>query len=218
MSEVRTTEVDDQLSVTGPATNRCEVANGTGGFTYNFANGVECASFAAPADFDPLSEPAPPIPPSPEQVAAALLDRMVTLADKPELRVAPAEIGLTGLESFFWLDRLLRTIRATAYAGTVSVIAEATPVEYSWDFDDGTSRSTSGPGRPWKGSRDGSIAHMYETAGRYDLSVEAIWRARWRMGGGPWRPLGYFSTGDSRPYRVRSIVAWLVRSSGGPRR
>lgn len=152
-----------------------------------------------------------PVTPSAEQIAAALFDRAISLAPDPELEVAPSRIGLTGLRSFFWLATPPRPIVATATAGGTAVTAVAAPAEFLWDFGDGGTRSTQGAGKAWRPHRTGSIGHMYQTAGRYDLSVEILWQARWRVGTGPWQALGTFSTADSRPYPVREIIAWLVR-------
>ena len=192
-------------------TNRCTATNVGGSFTYTFGSGVECASFAAPSPDAPVAARARrPQPPSPEQVAGALFDRAVALAPDPELDVAPARLGLTGLPSYFWLSDPLEPLTATATAGPFTITAEAHPADYVWDFGDGGLVTTSGSGREWRARQHGSIAHSYETAGRYDLSVEVLWVARWRTGSGPWRPLGTFSTSDTRPYGVRELLTWLV--------
>ena len=100
---------------------------------------------------------------------------------------------------------------ASASAGPTTVTAIAVPSEFVWDFGDGGGRGTQDAGRAWRPRRTGSIGHMYQVAGRYELSAEILWQASWRIGEGSWQPLGTFSTSDSRPYRVREIVAWLVR-------
>ena len=192
-------------------TNRCSAANVNGGFSYSFANGVECASWAAPDPQRVTKKAKKPRPPSPEQVALALADRVIALAPDPRLQVAPGRVGLTGLESYFWLSDLPAPIRATAVAGPVTVTAEARPTQFVWDFDDGSDRVTYDPGRRWTHRREGSIGHLYETSGRYELNVDVVWEARWQMGGGTWRHLGYFTTSDSRPYPVREVIAMLIR-------
>ena len=193
------------------ATNRCTATNVGGSFTYTFGAGVECASFAAPSPDAPTpSRPQRPQPPSPEQIAAALFDRAISLAPDPDLEVAPGRLGLTGLPSYFWLAEPPRPLTATANAGPVTITAEAHPSSYVWDFGDGRETTTSRSGRRWRAGRHGSIAHSYEIAGRYDLSVEVLWTARWRTNRGPWRHLGYFSTSDTRPYAVRELLTWLV--------
>lgn len=151
-------------------------------------------------------------PPSPEEVARALADRTIALAPRPQLRLAPARRGLTGLPSFFWLAERPRPIVARASAGAVTVTAEARPVQFVWNYGDGNDHATRGPGRPWTRKRPGTIKHTYEGRGRYSLEVEVIWHARWRMSLGPWRSLGYFSNSASRTYRVRSMVPVLVRA------
>lgn len=192
--------------------NRCSATNVGGGFSYSFANGVECASFSAPVPQDPVRPgPRRPRAPSPEEVAARLIDRAVALAPTPELEVAPSRVGLAGLRTFFWLDEPPQPIVATAAAGPATVTAVADPVQYLWDFGDGGDRLTETSGTAWRSRGRGSIGHVYQASGRYELDVEVIWQARWRSGGGSWQPLGYFSTSDSRPYTVREVIAWLVR-------
>ena len=151
-----------------------------------------------------------PAPPSPEQLARIAVDRAVALAPIPELRVAPARIGLTGLESYFWLEEPPRPVSAGAQAAGLNVTAEAHPVQFVWDFGDGKDLVSNDSGRPWAPGRPGSISHTYETKGSYRLSIEVIWQARWRVNGGPWTSLGHFSNSDSRPYRVQGMVAVLV--------
>lgn len=194
------------------ATNRCTATNVGGEFNYSFANGVECASFAAPSP-DPKrrGKAKAPRPPSPEQIAAALFDRAVSLAPDPRLQVSPSRIGLTGLRSYFWLADSPRPVVARASAGPTTVTAIAVPSEFVWDFGEGTQLRTQDAGRAWRPRRTGSIGHLYQTAGRHDLSVEIVWRASWRIGRGAWRPLGVFTTSDSRTYPVRELIAWLVR-------
>ena len=191
---------------------RCSTSNKNGSFTYTFGSGVECASFEAPSPDKPGKKNLPrPQAPSPEQIAAVLFDRAVALAPDPNLRVTPDGLGLTGLPTFVWLAEPPDPLTATAAAGPVVVTAQAYPASYEWDFGDGGATTTHGSGRRWTPRKRGSIAHTYEVAGRYDLSVAVRWTARWRVGDGPWRPLGVFATSDSRPYAVREVLSWLVR-------
>ena len=141
----------------------------------------------------------------------AAYERVISLAPDPEIEIAPGRIGLTGLDSFFWAGNDLRPVSATASAGPLTVRAEARPVRFLWDFGDGATEGTTHPGRPWSPAAPGDVAHLYETKGRYDVGLEVIWAARWRTNDGPWRDLGYFSTSASEPYRVRGMVAVLVR-------
>ena len=150
--------------------------------------------------------------PSPEVLARRAFDQAVALAGQPQIGIAPAEVGLTGLESYFWLAERPRPIRATASAGGLSVTAEAAPFEYVWDFGDGADLVTDHPGRPWTESSPGNVVHLYETRGSYEVAVEVVWRARWRSGTGGWQPLGLFSTADGLSYPIRQVQSRLVPS------
>ena len=149
--------------------------------------------------------------PSPEEIGRRLADRAISLAPRPRLRFAPAQRGLTGLPSYFWLAERPRPIEARAGIRGLTVTAQARPVQFVWDHGDGTDQATRGPGRRWTKKRPGNIRHTYEGKGRYTLGVEVIWEARWRLGNGAWRSLGYFSNSATRNYRVRSIVSVLVK-------
>lgn len=171
-----------------------------------------------PAFLDPPSNPNPPggghnsqaPPPSPEELAQVAIDRAAASAALPELRLAPSVVGLTGLDSYVWLAERPRAIEAGASVPGLTVIAQARPVQYVWDFGDGTTLVTDHPGRPWSPRRPGNIAHLYEVRGGYSVGVEIIWSARWQIAGGPWTDLGFFSTSGSRAYPVRQIVTRLV--------
>ena len=171
--------------------------------------GQTCGLDPPPRPSIPDTRP-PQRPPSPEEVARRLADRAIRIAPRPQLRLAPSRRGLTGLPSYFWLAQRPRRIQAAAGAGGVTVTAQARPVQYVWTYGDGTDAITRRSGRRWTRMRPGSIHHTYETKGRYDLTVEVIWHARWRIGAGGWRSLGFFSNSDTRGYRVRSIVPVLV--------
>jgi hypothetical protein len=152
--------------------------------------------------------------PSPEPVdlLPAAFDKARDLAVSPTIEIAPARLGLTGLASFFWLAEEPPIVSATAEVPGLSVTAEATPVRYVWHFGDGSNLVTDHPGRPWTFHRPGNVAHTYETKAIYDLTAEVVYEARWRTNGGPWQPLGFFSTADSTDYQVQELIAVLARS------
>lgn len=173
-----------------------------------WAGGLTCA-LAPPSPAIAADDPAPRRR-SPDEVARRLADRAIALAPKPQLRLAPRGVGLAGLESYFWLAERPRRIQARARVAGLVVVAEARPIQYVWTFGDGADRVTTKPGRRWTSRRPGNIGHTYEARDRYRVSVEVVWEARWRFGRGAWRHLGYFSTSDSRTYRVREVIGVLV--------
>ncbi len=162
----------------------------------------------------PTKAPTPVAPqdlPSPWELAWIAADRAMSIAEWPQLRIAPGRTGLTGLRSFFWLDHEPRPVSASASVPRLVVTAQAEPVTYTWSFGDGASRPTHHVGRAWSRRRDGNIGHMYQRRGVYPVSVRVLWRASWRMGSGAWQHLGYFSNDDSVSYHVRQMVAMLRR-------
>lgn len=171
-----------------------------------FVEHVPCYWYSALPGDDGPERPQRAAPANP---AAVLWDRARALAPAPALRIAPAHIGLTGMETYVWLARRPRPIAAGARAGGISATATARPVRYVWDFGDGTTITTDHPGHPWSPQRDGSIAHVYETKGRYRISVTTVWEARWRAGGA-WIPLGRFATTGGRGFPVREMITVLV--------
>ncbi len=152
--------------------------------------------------------PRAPQPPSP----ARIMDRVIELVAAPQLELAPSAIGLTGLETYVWVERPA-PVSVAAAAGATRVEARASASRYLWDWGDGEDTLTYEPGRPWSRYSSGSIGHVYETRGRYDLSVEVVWEAQWRINGGPWEALGFFSLSDSVDYPVRQVQARLTRTS-----
>ena len=151
--------------------------------------------------------PRSPQPPGPGRI----IDRVIELVAAPKLDIAPSEIGLTGLETYVWIDEPA-PVSVSAAAGGTTVDARAFPSQYLWDWGDGNDTLTYDSGRPWTRHRPGTIEHVYETRGRYDLSVEVVWEAQWRINGGTWQALGFFSLGDSVDYPVRQVQARLTRT------
>lgn len=149
--------------------------------------------------------------PSPLQLAWIAADRAMAVAEPPDLRIAPGRIGLTGLKTYFWLDHEPPRVWATASVPGVLVTAEAYPIRYGWTFDEDARRTTTDIGRAWSRRAPGTISHMYERRGTYQVSVDVIWQARWRIGAGVWMHLGYFSNGQARDYPVRQMVSRLTR-------
>jgi hypothetical protein len=148
--------------------------------------------------------------PSLEEIRQQVIDRAIALAPAPELQLAPARIGLTGLPSYFWLGNDPQPISATASVRGVTVTATATPTHFVWSFGDGNERTTTKPGRPWTKHSPGSIEHTYETEGVYEVGATIVWSASWSLNGGAPQSLGTFTTSDAADYPVREVIAFLT--------
>lgn len=94
-----------------------------------------------------------------------------SLARELELTLAPIEAnpaadqdGLTGAESWFWLDSAPRTRSLSLTLDGVTVSVSASPGEVEWSFGDGSSLE-GGPGSPFaQGSPPpGAVTHLFGT-------------------------------------------------------
>jgi hypothetical protein len=195
---------DEVAAVNGAPCLRRRVG-GSWGDTLSF-----CGPDAAPQERGGRTGAATP---SPEDVARVLADEARALAPAPRIEISPQRVGLTGLQSYFWVEAPA-PVRAAAGVGGVVVVAEARPVRYVWSFGDRVQLVTDHPGAPWRetdaaGSAR-TIGHTYETDGARNVVLEQIWEARWRIGDGEWQSLGLFSVTGVRRYPVREVVALLV--------
>lgn len=137
----------------------------------------------------------------PGAIAASVADRLPLLPGR--IQTSPRVAGLTGTDSWFWLDPAPRTEELTvALAGeTVTVTAEPNAIE--WRFGDGVELA-GGPGRPYRAGPPpaGAVLHFYET--------------RCLPGDQGRNPYVLGSCGSSG-YGVEVVVAWRISySASGP--
>ncbi len=125
------------------------------------------------------------------------------------VRVSP-DIGVTGLDSWFWLSPGSAAMPpASAAAGSLVVTVRATLVDVLWEFGDGA-RIDSGLdlGQPYPARS--LIRHVYQmdTYQRptgYPVLATLRFGVWYSVNAGPWRFLGTKAKGYSLPYRVYQI-------------
>ena len=146
-----------------------------------------------------------------------IAERLVRDLPYPAARLAaiPATRGLTGLESWFWVEGytaapILDSV--TEFGMTVDV--EATATSTSWDFGDGTSAKGLGLGNA--GTGRSSVDHTFERRARpaFGLRALIVLSVRWRLNGGPWQGLDPVVRTASRSYPVVESRAALVPTGG----
>ena len=118
---------------------------------------------------------------------------------------------LINFDTNFFTDNTAPTTRTVTLLGQ-RVEIEATPTAYTWEFGDGTSRTTSSPGAAYP---DLDVTHEYEAAGRVSPSVATTYQGRYRINGGGWQQIPGSLTLDGEPesLRVRSASPRLVGTS-----
>jgi hypothetical protein len=169
---------------------------------------------------------------SPAAVGQSLA-RRIDLAPG-EIKTSPASAGLTGAQSWFWLDPAPRrqSLSISLAGETVNVTADPT---VEWRFGDGSSLD-GGPGVPYQADAPASdaITHVYDTrclpgdqghdpyvlssCGQGGYSVEAL--VVWRISYGATGPvagsgaLPARTTETSASYPVSESRAFLVSGGG----
>jgi len=92
------------------------------------------------------------------------------------------------------VERDLRTV----LLGTYGVDVHVKPVRYTWDFGDGTTLTTSAPGRPYPAF---DVTHMYEEPSTRQITLTTTWTATYRLDDDPthrWRDVpGTATTTDT---------------------
>ena len=84
------------------------------------------------------------------------------------------------------------------------VLIEANPVRYTWHFGDGTTETTTSPGRPFPHLVN---THTYGQPDRVRIRVDVTYRGRYRVNGGDWTPIPATRTINGTPAALRVIEA-----------
>jgi hypothetical protein len=144
--------------------------------------------------------------------ADALARRWVSTVPTPSVRVrtSPPGRGLTGVETWMWLDGAgppSRRASLEAFGIPIDVVMVAGPV--TWDFGDGTGL-TAGPGQPDRPA----VGHGYtrsssEATGPYRLVARYELEPAYRVASGPWLALPPIVVDAERDYPVSEAQAIL---------
>ncbi|NRQ50489.1 hypothetical protein [Aeromicrobium stalagmiti] len=103
-----------------------------------------------------------------------------------EVKIQPGEETLVNVATIFYTQPqpFQRSIDLLGF----DVDLDATPVRYRWVHGDGTTRSTSRPGRPYPAM---DVTHRYrQAADGVRARVDVTYRVRYRVDGGAWQGLG----------------------------
>jgi hypothetical protein len=165
--------------------------------------------FVGPAWVLPTEFAAAAAAPTAAEIAAELA-RDLPYPDV-SIGVNPGVRGLTGLESWFWLEGYDGAVLTDAVSGLgATVEVEAVASEATWDFGDGTEAIRS----PVGGSVDGPAArHGYERrsdARGFAVSAEFAFAVRYRVNGGAWIALPGVARAATVDYVVVDSRAQLV--------
>jgi hypothetical protein len=146
----------------------------------------------------PDAEPAPA--PARRQVTEGDVRRAVSEIPMPALdvKVQPAGRTLVNVPTILFTDP--DPVRETVTLLGREVDVEATPTRYTWHHGDGTTRTTTRPGRPYPAK---DVTHTYRrTADDLRVRVDTTYTVRYRIDGGDWTDLGTTLTANGTPTTV----------------
>lgn len=154
----------------------------------------------------PESAPAP----TRRQLTRGEVRRAVSEIPMPALRVTVQPGGRTLVNVPTILHTDPRPVRESITLLGHDIDVEATPTSYTWHHGDGTSRTTTRPGRPYPAK---DVTHTYQrTADQVSIRVDTTYTVRFRVDGGAWTPLGQplTATGAATPLEVAEAAPVLV--------
>lgn len=156
------------------------------------------------------TDPDPVDPDTPEVTAGDVVEA-VRRVGLPRLTttVQPPGATLVNLETIFHTT-------AEPFERTVPILGStvdlrATPAQYTWHHGDGTSQTTTIPGRPYPAM---DVVHRYhDPAARVSASVDVTYRVTYRIDDGDWQDLDTTITapGPATQLRVREAIPVLTR-------
>lgn len=149
--------------------------------------------------------------PAPRQLTEGDVRRAVSEIPMPALdvRVQPGGRTLVNVPTILSTDPEPVRENVTLLGRDIQV--EATPTRFTWHHGDGTSRTTTRPGRPYPHK---DVTHTYRrTADGLTLRVDATYTVRYRIDGGDWTDLGatLTATGTPNTLDVDEAAPVLVR-------
>lgn len=143
------------------------------------AANFSCALTEFPGTFSPLPMD---VDSTPGDIRRAIREVPMPPLD---LQIQPDGETLVNIETIFYTDPavLRRTVTLLGH----SVRLECTPVRFTWVHGDGTTASTSKPGRPYPAK---DVTHRYEQPGdNLGARVDTTYRVRYSVDGGGWATL-----------------------------
>ncbi|MFC4555309.1 PKD domain-containing protein [Georgenia faecalis] len=167
--------------------------------------------WATPADPAAPGEPVP-LPPG-EPVIVTAQDLQSLPIDSGGLTVQPDRGWvLVNMETIALTGAREHTLETVVLGVPVQV--RVAPVEFSWDFGDGSAPLVgTDPGAPWP---DHTVAHTYTVAGDAQLTLTTQWEGAFLVEGSPdWIPVtGRAVTQEvSDPFEVVTATPRLVRNN-----
>lgn len=151
------------------------------------------APCGAPRPEIPAPQPRPPQQPGPGPAPESAPPPIPDESDFASFPIPPSvphalprDWTVSGKETAFWADAGVKVFDAELLGFPLQV--RATPVEFLWDFGDGSGDRSKSPGREPRRPADGSITHTYTKKGEYSVTLTTVYTGEFSYGAG-WSPI-----------------------------
>jgi PKD repeat protein len=128
--------------------------------------------------------------------------------------ISPAKVGITQLPTWFSLGGVGNTVTVTARVNGYTVVATAIPLEYEWNFGDGSGATTFVPGT----TSEPAVVHTYRDKATYTITLSVVYSGSFSYVG-PAGPqvvqLGQYWAPASTSYEVQEVRSVLVPPGEG---
>jgi hypothetical protein len=176
-------------------------------------DGRECDPTVAP-EVAPVARPQDPVPVvnnnQPEIVQEEPVEIVITASDLLELIPATPQIlmdeGPFGLKNahtnFYASNHRPQTVTETMFGQEVTITA--TPIEYRWDYGDGSSLVTDVPGHPVEVfNTETETSHQYGDTGLYTVQLTTVFEGTYQVDGGETQMVSSTVTQQADPVEIR---------------
>ncbi|WP_231599678.1 MULTISPECIES: PKD domain-containing protein [unclassified Salinibacterium] len=108
----------------------------------------------------------------------------------PAAGMQPNQWMIVGLDTNFYATTSAHIVDGTLFGGTAQV--RFTPASYNWDYGDGSTATTSNPGKTWAKYRITEFdptptSHVFEEPGNYTITLAVTYAAEYRVAGSSWQ-------------------------------
>jgi len=159
-------------------------------------------------DVPTAEAPAPTVPGSPGW-SVTITDLARFVPSTATVDGEPGNVAVVGLPANFLSSAKTETVQGTVLGRALSI--RFTPVNYAFDYGDGESRDSAGPGTAWDANGQAQFtptntSHVYKQAGRYTVTVAVTYAADVDLGGG-WIPIRGTLNGPLAGQEIRVVKA-----------
>lgn len=107
-----------------------------------------------------------------------------------ELQSEPNNFSLINGHTHLWASKNLQTFNTVI--GDSDVKIKAIPIQWNWNYGDGTRRNLNFPGQPEPEHTlhdKTATSHIYEKTGKFSVGVTTLYRGEFSVDGGPWQSI-----------------------------